>query len=76
MAASDYIIESRFITFTSKDEVTITFNKTHYHVPILSLLPTEDVNIKASGMTLTGATIESSGIFTGTVHMQAISKKV
>ncbi len=74
MANYDYMLESRIITFTDEDAVTVSFAKTHEEIPKVLVLPTDDVNIVVNTITKTGCVIEASDAFTGNVHMQAISE--
>ena len=74
MADYDYMLESRIITFTDEDAVTVSFVKTHEEIPKVLILPTDDVNVVVNTITKTECIIESSESFTGSVHMQAISE--
>ena len=72
----DYIVESRHIVFGGEDETIVTFTKTHYHVPSVTVLAAlEDVNVHLSNLTTTGVTLRTNAGFSGKIHMQAISKK-
>jgi len=73
MASYDYMLEHRIITFTDEDAVTVSFTKTHLEIPKVFVLPTEDVNLIITSLSITGCVIESTEQFTGSVHMQAVS---
>ncbi len=73
MASYDYMLESRIITFTDENAVTVSFAKTHLEIPRVFVLPTEDVNLIVLSLSKTGCVIQASEKFTGTAHMQAVS---
>jgi len=74
MANYDYMLETRIITFTNEDNVTVSFAKTHEEIPKVMVLPTVDVNLVVSDIAKTSCRIWSTEAFTGYVHMQAISE--
>jgi len=71
------VIEVGTVSLSSEDSGNITFTQDHRNIPSVVLTSEnstdQDVNVHATSVTKTGATVKTSAIYTGNIHYQAIS---
>ena len=77
MSFSNLVLESKKITFSNQDSVSVSFDGNHStpYVTVTSddLGPT--FNFFVRQVTSSGCTVESSGICTGTVNVHIMSQR-
>tara|TARA_Y100001973_G_C4907536_1_gene190253 strand:+ start:111 stop:341 length:231 start_codon:yes stop_codon:yes gene_type:complete len=73
----NFVLEAGTISFASADSGNISFTKDHKNAPVVVLMSenttNQNVNVHATSVTKTGATVKTSAIYTGNIHYQAIS---
>ena len=70
------IIETQIISFNNEASKALSFSSSFSNIPKIVATPVGDianVNIFISGLTKTSATISSSQVFSGDIHIHIIS---